>query len=187
MKELLRQIDPSEEWTPIVGYEGHYEVSNLGRIRSVERRVKTTNSGVATTQLIRKKIFKPQPARQGYHQVCLCRNNHRHSYSICRLVAKAFIPNPLNKPQVNHKNSNRKDNRAENLEWVTALENMRHASIQGNLVKGEKNNKSKLNTDKVRLIRIIYPLMTFKELGKIFGVDASNIGYIVKGITWKHI
>lgn len=99
-----------ESWKPVVGYEGLYEVSNLGRIRRV-------------------KIIEPTKKKHGYMQVSLIdRNGVQKSFRVHRIVATAFIPNPENKPQVNHKDENPENNRASNLEWATAEENTNYGS-----------------------------------------------------------
>lgn len=101
---------PSEEWRPVVGYEGFYEVSSLGRIRRV-------------------KIITPVLKKHGYLQVSLTdKSGGRKSLRLHRLVAEAFIPNPLDKPQVNHMDENTLNNRADNLEWATPKENTNYGS-----------------------------------------------------------
>ncbi len=99
-----------ETWRAVVGYEGLYEVSNQGRIRRV-------------------KIIEPTKKKHGYMQVSLVdRSGKRKSLRLHRIVAEAFIPNPENKPQVNHKDENPENNRAGNLEWATAEENTNYGS-----------------------------------------------------------
>lgn len=117
-----------EEWRDIAGYEGLYQISNLGRVKSLKREVniKLLNVGWAkreVPELIRKQIIY----KNGYAGVQLHKQQRLHLSLIHRLVAKAFIPNPDNKPEVNHKNGNKLDNRVENLEWVTRAENDKHS------------------------------------------------------------
>lgn len=106
-----------ERWKDIEGYEGLYQVSNRGKIYSFKS----------------KRCLKGQITIWGYKQVELTNNNIISSLSIHRLVAQAFIPNPENKPEVNHKNGIKTDNRVENLEWVTSKENKIHAVEIGNI------------------------------------------------------
>lgn len=104
-----------EVWRPVVGYEGQYEVSNLGRVRSLDRIVK---SRVRSGQKIKGRMLTKR-CHKGYFRVALSENNSTSNFFVHRLVAAAFIPNPENLPCVNHKNENKLDNRVENLEWCT--------------------------------------------------------------------
>ncbi len=101
-------------WKDIIGYEGLYQVNNVWLVKSISDR------------FWKERILKPLNTR-GYNRVCLYKHWKQNPYSIHRLVAQAFITNPENKPQVNHKNGIKNDNNLENLEWVTASENMQHA------------------------------------------------------------
>lgn len=104
-----------EVWKPVVGYEGYYEVSNLGRIKSVERTVIMKNG---VLRPIHERIMRPSAQKTGYLNITLskCGELQRH-VRVHRLVAEAFIPNPNNLPEVNHKDENKQNNRADNLEW----------------------------------------------------------------------
>ena len=104
MTETIEEI-----WKPITEFE-KYEVSSCGRVRNSE-------TG---------RVLKSATTNGGYISVGLCKNKKIHCLPMHRLVAKAFILNPENKPQVNHKNKNRGDNNIENLEWTTASENNTH-------------------------------------------------------------
>lgn len=122
-----------EEWRPVVGFEEDYEVSSEGKVRSIDRvRIhKHWKTGKDTEYHIKGQVKKPLNSWDGYletHLQYTHNGNSKNYYArIHRLVAEAFIPNPENKPQVNHKNGNKKDNRVENLEWVTEAENTVHA------------------------------------------------------------
>lgn len=108
------------EWKAIPGYEGKYEVSDKGEVRSLNYR--GTN---------RSQVLKPLTSGKGYLMVGLCKNGKMHWEKIHRLVASLFIPNPGNKPQVNHLDGVKTNNVASNLEWVTGGENQVHAYRTG--------------------------------------------------------
>lgn len=114
-----------EVWTPIKNYEGLYEVSNLGRIKSLG---KFNRNGTSYEKFIaREKIRSQSESKFGYMNVVLCKKGKSKTYRVHRLVAEAFIPNCDNKPHVNHKDYNRKNNCAYNLEWVTSKENCNYS------------------------------------------------------------
>lgn len=111
-----------EIWKDIPNYKGLYQVSNLGCIKSLERIVKRPQHGAYSVS----DRIRSSSVRNGYLQIILSANGKKTSYSIHRLVAELFIPNPDNKPCVNHKNGIRNDNSVENLEWCSYSENMKH-------------------------------------------------------------
>ena len=106
-----------EIWKDIKDFEGIYQVSNYGNVKSLERYV---NKGC---QLVNEKILKPMIDYYGYTQVALCKDGKRYRCKVHRLVCEAFLPNPENKPCVDHINCVRSDNRLENLRWCTYSEN----------------------------------------------------------------
>jgi len=113
-----------EIWKDVKGFEGIYQISNKGRLKSF----KGDPSG---------RILSNKNSKGDYLSVILCYGSKRRSTRIHRLVAEAFVPNPYNKPEVNHKDGNKQNNCAENLEWVSRLENARHAIARNpNIVKG---------------------------------------------------
>jgi hypothetical protein len=117
----------NEIWKDVVGWEGLYEVSNIGRVRSVDRYLGHPNS---PTGAFRKgKILTPKSKK--YADIHLWRNSKYVSTHVHRLVAIAFIDNPENKPEVNHRDGNKLNNHISNLEWVTRSENLKHAAETG--------------------------------------------------------
>lgn len=130
-----------ELWKSVIGYEGMYEVSNTGNVRSVDRRV-STNIKFNTSRVIKGKPLDMNLKHTGYYSVDLCKNGKVKTESVHRLVAIAFIPNPNNSKVVNHINGIKTDNRVENLEWVSYKDNHWHARKNNLLVNiGQHNSK----------------------------------------------
>lgn len=117
----------TEIWKAITNYEELYEVSNLGRVKSIERKV---NNGFGGRK-VRERILKNIKDGAGYEHLRLCKDGHGKTFRIHRLVAIAFISNPQKKPEVNHKNGVKTNNFWKNLEWTTPKENSQHAWING--------------------------------------------------------
>lgn len=119
-------MEQEEIWKDVVGYEGLYQVSNLGRVKSVER---TLNNGYKWQEKILKLTKKPR----GYLRVHLCKNGTCRDEFVHRLVAIAFIPNDdIFATTVNHKNEDKTDNRVENLEWLSLGDNLRYSNAGPN-------------------------------------------------------
>lgn len=108
-----------EIWKPVKNYEGYYEISNLGRVKSLDRFVKQKNHYIHRQECIKQSRIDAN----GYYVVTLCKDRKSISTYIHRLLAEAFIPNPDNKPCVDHINTITTDNNLENLRWVTSEEN----------------------------------------------------------------
>ena len=125
---LLKGAYMQEEWRDIEGYERLYQVSSLGRVKSVERQNTYKNNGKVKTFHKKERILSLVNGRYNYKLVTLAKKGKRTMYRVHRLVAEAFIPNPDNKPQVNHIDEDKSNNRADNLNWMTAMENMHWGS-----------------------------------------------------------
>lgn len=130
-----------ENWKSIKGYEGLYEVSDFGNVRSLDREVKT-EIRFNKKRIIKGKMLKKNLKKNGYYSVDLCKDGIVNSESVHRIVAEAFIPNLENRKVVNHINGNKTDNRVCNLEWVSYQGNHWHAREKKLLVNiGRHNNK----------------------------------------------
>lgn len=174
-------------WKEIPNTNGIYFVSNDGLVKSVDHHVKHKDGN---KRLQFGRILKPIIVTKGYLHVILCLGGKRLQISVHRLVALAFIPNPENKPQVNHIDCNKKNNLVNNLEWVTNRENIIHAH-KNNLIKlnyGENNHQSKLKNSEVITIRErIKNGESASKIAKEFNVDYHTIKKIEKKETYKNV
>lgn len=139
----LIEILPNETWKEIEDLGGYYFISNLGNIKSINRELMVKNKwGNISKRFIKGKTIKSR-LTNGYLGVGISLLGVRNDFFVHRLVASVFIPNPENKPMVNHINGIKTDNRVENLEWVTALENTQHA-IVNKLIPENISNKQRI-------------------------------------------
>lgn len=186
-----------EIWVDMFGKEEYYQISNYGRVKSKEYTYFNFRG--------QKYITKPEclnkiTTARGYSIVTLSRG-YIKTYKLHRLIAIAFIPNPENKPYINHKNGIRNDNRIENLEWCTPLENLRHAIDTGLMVcskearakmsiarRGEKCPLSKLKEVDIIPIRELYKNgVKTPEIASKYNVTKYCIKNIIYGRAWKHV
>lgn len=179
-----------EIWKDINGYEGYYQISNKGNVRSLDR-----FDGVHDRQGT---IIKPNLKHNGYLQVGLRKHRIRKWIGIHRLVAIHFIENPDNKPQVNHIDGNKQNNNVENLEWVTAKENQNHATkigLRDNMPKGENHSNYGKYGEKSRSAKPVIrkdpktgetKLYKAKILAKDDGFDVTSISKCCHGKLKTH-
>jgi hypothetical protein len=174
-----------EIWKDIQGYEGRYEVSNLGRVRTVPHYIEH-NMFPGVQKFVRGRMRKLQNNGTGYKFLVLSKGDFR---TVHRLVAQSFIPNTDNKPWVNHKNGIKSDNRVENLEWCTRQENEDHAFGTGlKNSTGSANQMAKLTENDVAEIKRLYvPRKNSEELAAKFGVHRVTIQRIARNKNWKHV
>lgn len=172
-----------EYWKDIKGYEGLYQVSNLGNIKSIDRSIKRSTS----LMKLKSKPISQYVGNRGYPMVSLCINGKCKRYLVHRIVAIAFLPNPLNKAYVNHIDDNKQNSNLENLEWSTPTENSIHAHKHGlaNVARGERQHSSKLTVDRVKYIR--ESSKTVRELSIMFNVSKQSIRDVKMKRSWKHI
>lgn len=176
-----------EIWKPIAGYESAYEISSLGRVRSLDRFVRGRGQSMK---------FKPGVIRaigvkrEGYHFVNLCSRSRAKPHYIHRLVAAAFIDNPGNLPQVNHLDGDKANNQIENLEWCTGSDNCRHAidSALYQPARGESSGAAKLTESDVREIRRLAESgVMHKDIAVLFCVERQAVTKIASRQRWAHI
>lgn len=169
-----------EIWKDVPGYEGLYQVSDQGRVKSFKR----YKHG---------KVLKQGFSTKGYRQVQLSdREMVPRYHGVHRLVALAFIPNPENKPQVNHKDLDKKNNDQENLEWSTGQENVDHYMDKGyeqGSRCGAKNANARLTEREVLLIKLAFDTgaIGLKELSEILDIKHTTLSAIKYGHSWRHI
>lgn len=163
-----------EVWKDIDGYEGYYQVSNMGRVISFDRKVKCRGNNY---RIIPGRTLKAIHYAQ-YDSVGLWKNRTRKMMRIHRLVATAFMQNSLNKPHINHIDGNKLNNCASNLEWCTSSENNIHAYKTGLRATGEDHPNSKLNSLQVRIIRRLKGEMNYKDISDLFNVSIRTIAGI---------
>lgn len=174
-----------EIWKDVIGYEGLYQVSNLGRVKSLDRYY----IGVWKTPVKMNGIILNPKFHKHYLHVNISVNGNLKRFSIHRLVAIAFIPNHENKPFVNHKDGNKLNNCVSNLEWCTPKENDIHASAMGLKAFGERNGYHKLTNDLVKEIRGKYipRIYTNKMLAAEYNMSYHEIQLINLGKRWSRI
>ncbi len=157
-------------WKEIEGYN-RYLVSEFGQVLNKE-----------TGRIIK------QHYRLGYLFTRVCKNGIAKKFYSHRLVAAAFIPNPENKPQVNHKNGIRDDNRVENLEWCTSKENIAHSFLTRLAPSGSKKYNSKLVESDIKIIRSLsVDGVSDYRIAKVFDVNQKTIWMITNGERWRHV
>lgn len=174
----------SRFWKEIPGFDGKYSISKDGKIRSLYSRWGKRKNPMELS------VWQQD---KGYKCVKLTRNNGSKKYYIHKLLAQAFIPNPENKPCVNHKDGDPTNNKLSNLEWATYSEDQKHAHKSGlnnkDYATGQNNNLSKLTENEVLEIRAAHKLDCFNytEMADAYDVSDVTIRNIIKRKTWKHI
>ncbi len=164
-----------EIWRDVRGYEGLYQISNQGKLKSSMWQENYVSKGSFNVK--------------GYLRTQLVKNGKKTNYYLHTLVAENFIsPRPYNL-EVGHLNGDKGDNRVENLKWVTQKENSRHRIQHGTHNRGEQNYSVKLTEKDVLLIRTLYKQKKFYqwELGEMFGIEQATISSIMLRKTWRHI
>lgn len=168
-------VDGCEIWKEVEGYEGLYEVSNFGRVRSL-----------GNDKTRKTKILKAGERKDGYLQVGLCKNKKQKIFRVHRIVAQAFIPNPLNLPEVNHKDEDKTNNRVENLEWCSRKYNVNYGTCikrQAEKKVNGKLSKPVISTDK-NGNEEWFP--SAREAERLYGFHQQHICACLKGRIKTH-
>lgn len=157
-----------EIWKPVAGFEGHYEISNSGRLRHV-------------------RVIESIDSRYGYARVQLRAGGRGKRTQVHRLVLEAFVgPCPAGM-EACHGNGVRADNRLENLRWDTRVANFADRDRHGNTVRGEKSRNAKLTEADVRLAYSLRERQSVASIAKMLGVTSGMLHAIFRGRTWKHV
>jgi hypothetical protein len=180
-----------EEWRDILGYEGYYQVSNQGRVKSVERKVKHYYG----ERIVSERILVPLIDKDGYLNVSLSRGNKVKKGKIHRLVASAFIPNPDNLPQINHKDECKTNNRVDNLEYCNAKYNSNYGTHNERCAKALINNPKISKPVLCVETGVVYP--STKEIQRKLGYHTISSIYqccigkkyyhTAYGYHWKYV
>lgn len=181
-----------EEWRDVCSYEGYYQVSNKGRVKSLDRTV--SHSYENGRRVLKERVLSISVNSKGYLCVMFSKNGKTKPMRIHRMVAQAFIPNPNNLPEVNHKDEDKTNNNVENLEWCTHLYNIRWGtgSVRAGLSRlgqkhtyGESTGTSKLK--EFQVIEIFKSNKKYTELMAEYNIGISAISNIKNKKTWIHL
>ena len=177
-----------EVWEDIKGYEGRYQVSNMGRVKSSERTAAGKNGSI---RQLKERILMPWTDHNGYLQVTLYKaSGKKKKFLVHRLVCEAFLENPENKPCVNHIDENKTNNVASNLEWCTVKENINHGTHNTRVAKTLSKPVGQYTTNG-KLIKVWQSTM---EIERQLGYSHGNISLVARGklktaygYVWKYI
>ena len=177
----------SERWLPVVGFEGFYEVSDAGRVRSLDRVIWFERKGRPMRRTLVGQILTPCVHTHGYAQIVLSKDGEHTTRLIHAVVLEAFVGAPPEGMEGCHEDNDKWNNCLSNLRYDTHLENSRDRIRHGVQTRGETAGHAVLTEDDVRRIRTLAGTIDNKEIGARFGITGSNVGYILKRKTWKHI
>lgn len=174
-----------EQWRQVLGYEGIYEVSNYGNLRSVDR-INPTKAG--WTRVIKGRRLRPFLSQDGRLFIDLCKFNVYERFPVHHLVLSAFIGARPDGFVGCHTDGNCLNNSASNLRWDTQKSNIADTFIHGTHHKGSRHGASKLHESDIAMIRIKYASgSTHKEIASGLGVSRELIGQILRGEKWTHV
>ena len=186
LRPLLFSLKGGEEmkevWKAIPGFSGFYEASNMGRIRSWR---KLAGHGKKATE---PRVLKQYGGNNKYNRVCLTRNSCKKKYSTHRLILLAFCGEPNRDYECGHLNSNRTDNRLENLKWVTRKENYSHRYGVETDNTGERNGRSKIKRKDAENIRCLFKNgVAILDIANKYNLSRGNIYKIIQNHSWKEV
>lgn len=185
-----------ELWKDCKGYEGYYQVSNLGRVRSLGKIMPGPRGGWFKKGRVLKQGYsmynRVGPGKHAYRMCVFSMNGTCKTLKVHRLVALAFVPNPHNLPEVNHIDLDPNNNNATNLEWTDRRGNIRHSfskNTKRNNSVGESRPASVLKEHQVLEMRAKYAAggTTFADLGREYKIDDGGVAKIIRRQAWKHL
>ena len=178
----------AEEWRSVIGFEGAYEVSSLGRMRSIDRYRTYKCFGYEGERLFPGRILKTHKNKDGYFMAALCLPNAQIKLKpVHAIVLAAFDRLPEIGEETRHLDGDRSNNRPWNLKWGTAAENMDDRIRHGTLLRGERHARSKLKEVDIPKIRAMRDSHTLKEIALAFGVSKPTISHVLAGRVWSHV
>ena len=172
------QVNKLEQWVDVKGFEGSYQVSNMGRVRSLDRYVPHINGHY---QFRKGRIMTPGVVH-GYQFLHLCSKYKKQRWYVHRLVATHFIPNPNNYPQINHKDENRSNNEVSNLEWCTSQYNVNYGNHNIRCAISNGTEVVALDTFHMELYKFRSAAMMARELN----LDERHVWHVIKGKSSHH-
>lgn len=186
-RSMKRSKRKPEEWRDIEGYEGYYQISSHGRVKSLERIVERSDGRSRT---IKERVMKVVTGHRGYLCIRLRKQGKQKFRGVHRLVAEAFIPNPENKPTVDHKYDEKVNNYYQDLRWGTHQEQIDWARGEQGLMdnSGENNHQAVLTNDQAEeIIRLLQKGNAPRPISKQYDVNERAISRINQGSTWANI
>lgn len=179
----------NEIWVDVEEFDNYYQISNYGRLRSKKRKIKSAIQSCGY-RFNTPRIMFPQNNGKGYLQYYVSFNNKRVMKYAHRLVAKYFLSNHLNHPEVNHIDGDKSNNNVKNLEWVTIQENQIHAVKNGLSPSGENSKLAKLSKMQIIALRRLFrmnPKFNKLQIAKKLGVRDTTIHKIINNQRWKYL
>lgn len=187
----MSEPENTEEWRAVVGYEGMYEVSNFGRVKSIARVVQLTGTDRRyNKKSLRCRILSQKKKKNGYMEVTLSASGKSSVRTVHRLVLEAFVgPCPDGMECRHFPDRDKANNRSSNLSWATRIENDRDKDRHGTRSRGEHRWNAKLTTDEVVKIRDLRSTgrYSMSELAVMFDVSKKSILNVVHGRNWRHV
>jgi len=177
----------NEIWKDVIGYEGCYSVSNLGRVKSLKRKVNSLHG--INTRTVNERIIAQRTTMHGYMSVALRKYGKDKTLTVHRLIAIAFLNNPDDKPEVNHLDGNKKNNKLYNLEWVTKSENIKHAfrtglqsleKLKQSGIKASLGNRKPI-TQYDKDMNVIRVFESCKDAAEATNIPHTNISQVCNG------